>query len=171
MARGEIEISKVRPLFTPPPVVLVTAGDNIIAIGLFHTFSFRPLLVGIGVMPKRHSHALIKESGEFGVCFPTRELAEAVEYCGTHSGRDVDKFEGTGLTRMSGKAIEAPLIGECPLCLECKVVRELELGGTHTWFVGEVVAAHGREELDAEEMLIYWNKVYRVPGEVVYRRG
>ena len=126
----------------PAPVVLVTCGrerPNIITLAWVGTLCSKPPLLGIGVRPSRYSHALIKATGEFVVNIPTADMVKAVDYCGHVSGRDVDKFAACGLTPEPASVVRAPLIAQCPINLECKVVRTISLG-THDLFIGEVVA-------------------------------
>jgi flavin reductase (DIM6/NTAB) family NADH-FMN oxidoreductase RutF len=155
------------------PVVLASMEHNgirnIITLGMVHVFSFKPPLIGIGIAPARYSYRLIKESGEFVVGIPDKEIIEAVQYCGTRSGRDVDKFTETKLTPIKGNAVKAPLIKECPVNFECIVVEEVE-AGDHTWFIGEVKEVHVDGIYNKENSLIYWDMEYRVVGGVVERR-
>ena len=69
----------------------------------------------------------------------TEELLYATDYCGVKSGRDIDKYKEMNLTPLPSEKISAPGIAESPVCIECKVTNELELG-SHTMFVAEVVA-------------------------------
>jgi len=155
------------------PVVLATMEyngiRNIITLGMVHVFSNNPPLVGIGIAPGRYSYGLIKKSEEFVLAIPGKELVRAVNYCGTKSGRDVDKFKETKLTPIKGIAVKAPLIKECPVNIECRVLNEVE-AGDHNWFIGEVKNVYIDENYDKENSLIYWDKEYRVVGEVVERR-
>lgn len=155
------------------PTVLVTANsngrDNIITLAMVHMFSFSPPLIGIGVAPKRHSYRMVRESGEFAVNVPGKELLEQVLFCGTKSGRDTDKFRETGLTPVKGEKISAPLIAECPLNMECKVVREIETGD-HVWFIGEVKAVHMDENYNKEDIITYWGGEFRLIGKVIGKR-
>ncbi len=111
------------PLLFPTPVVLVTSqsGDskpNIITIAWTGVVNSKPPMISVAIQPSRYSHGLILSSGEFGVNIPTRNLLRAVDYCGTVSGRNVDKLKVTGFTRMPAEKIKAPLIQECPVNLE-----------------------------------------------------
>jgi len=151
------------------PIALVTVEDNVITIGLVHVFSFNPPMLGIGVSPLRHSFSLLKNASEFGVSLSTHEMMQASETCGTLSGRDVDKWTEAGLTREEGKAISTPLVKECPVNIECRKVRELEFGGSHTWFVGEVVAARTETGCAAKDLQLYWNRTYWSLGEALAR--
>lgn len=144
--------------FSPPsPVILVTCIDkkgkpNIITIGMYMPISFNPPLLAIGVSPKRYSHKLIEESGEFTVNIPSKKLVREVIYCGTYSGRNVDKFKETNLTPIQANKIKVPLIKECIAHFECKVVGKHK-AGDHTIFIGEVVSVSLNENLEKEGLL------------------
>lgn len=130
-------------------VVMATCVDsegraNIITLGMYMPISFKPCLVCIGVSPKRYSHDLIAESGEFVVNAPSIDLVEETHFCGTRSGRDVDKFAETGLTPAPARRVKPPIIEECFGHLECRVVQS-HVCGDHTLFVGEVLAAYADE--------------------------
>lgn len=164
------DIRKGLLAFPAFPVVLAAMQHNgirnIITLGMVHVFSFKPPLIGIGIAPGRYSYKLIKESGEFVLGIPDKEIARAVKYCGTHSGRDVDKFRETKLTPVKGRTVKAPLIRECPVNLECTNVKEIE-AGDHTWFIGEVKEVHIDDDYNKENSLIYWDTEYRVIGEKI----
>jgi len=84
-------------------------------------------------------------------------MIEACDFCGTNSGRDIDKFKELGLTKEKGFIVSAPLIKECPINIECKVRQIIHLG-THDMFIGEVV------NVNADEEVIYPD------GEIDYER-
>ena len=107
--------------------------------------SINPPMVAISIGKTRYSHGLLLRSGEFVLAIPGRDLAEEVLYCGTHSGRDVDKFKETNLTAISASKVRPPLIKECIANIECKIVGNLDTGD-HTIFVGEVQANWVSEE-------------------------
>jgi flavin reductase (DIM6/NTAB) family NADH-FMN oxidoreductase RutF len=97
--------------------------------------------MSISVRPSRHSHRLIQESGDFVVNIPSRDMAKAVDMCGGCSGRDIDKFQALSFTKMPASKVSSPMIGECPINIECRVRQILRLG-SHDMFIGEIVAAH-----------------------------
>ncbi|MBW2148791.1 MAG: flavin reductase family protein [Deltaproteobacteria bacterium] len=139
------------PVLFPTPVVLVTCKDpssqpNIITIAWTGVVNSKPPMIGISIQPIRYSHKLIRASGEFGVNIPTREMLRVTDYCGSISGRRVNKFETTGLTAFQGEKIAAPLIEECPVNLECKVRHFLTLG-MHDLFIGEILAVHADKDI------------------------
>lgn len=145
-------------VFPAFPIALVTskADDktNIITLAMLHVFSFNPFLVGIGVAPTRYSYELIKKSREFVVNLPTKDMRDVVELCGSCSGRYVNKFERAGLTPRKSEKVAPPQIAECPVALECKVIKEIKFGD-HVWFIGEVVAQRV-EVKDLCELLCWW---------------
>ncbi|UCH37938.1 MAG: flavin reductase family protein [Candidatus Bathyarchaeota archaeon] len=142
---------KVMQAGPPSAVVMVTCVDteknaNIITLGMYMSISFTPRLICIGISPKRYSHDLIVESGEFVVNVPSIDLTEAMDFCGTESGRRLYKFAATGLTPIPAQRVTPPLIQECFGHLECKVVQSY-VCGDHTLFVGEVIAASVEEDV------------------------
>jgi flavin reductase (DIM6/NTAB) family NADH-FMN oxidoreductase RutF len=140
------------------PVYLASVAHegkkNIISIGMFAHFSGKPTIVGIGIAPKRYSYELIRKSGEFVVNIVDEKLTDAVKICGQQSGRDIDKFQVAHLTPEKGTRVNAPLIGESPVSIECKVIKEVEVGD-HVWFMGEVLATKVREGYDWKEGLLF----------------
>jgi len=128
----------------PVPVVLATCGTekpNIITLAWVGTVCSDPPTIGIGVRPGRYSHALIEEAGEFVINIPGEDLLEVTDRCGHVSGRDIDKFAAFDLTPEPASEVGTPLIGECPVNMECKVVQKIPLGA-HDLFLGEIVAVH-----------------------------
>ena len=135
----------------PLPAAMVSVGTkdgrtNIVTIAWTGTICTNPAMLYISVRPERYSYDMIKESGEFVLNLTTEALAKATDYCGVRSGRDVDKWKETGLTK--GKANElfySPIIEECPVNIECKVTEIKELG-SHHMFLAEVVSVQVSEE-------------------------
>jgi len=166
--KRSISADDAQETFSGFPVVLCSVGgakDNIITLAMCHVFSFKPPLLGIGVAPKRHSYGLLKASEDFVVNIPTRDQLEAVELCGSRSGKNLDKYEAAGLTREKAEKISSPLIAECPVNIECVKVDEVE-AGDHTWFIGKIVSARCDESYDKADMLLYWGE-YRVIGQLI----
>jgi flavin reductase (DIM6/NTAB) family NADH-FMN oxidoreductase RutF len=151
LAKVDVGTEFVSGLLAPHSTVLVTAVDakgkpNIITLGWTMPTSRDPPLVAISVGTRRYSHDLIEGSKEFVINVPPEELVEKAHFCGTRSGRMVDKFAGAGLMSLSSKRVKPPRIKECVAHLECKLVQKLRTGD-HTIFVGEVVAASADEEV------------------------
>ncbi len=144
------ELKPTTTLFPTPPV-MVTCQDragraNIITLAWVGVVNSEPPMIGIGIRPSRFSHGIIKASRQFVVNVPSEELLKATDFCGVTSGRNVDKFEATGLTAVPAEKLDAPLIQECPVNLECAVRQILNLG-SHDLFIGEIVALHVDEKV------------------------
>lgn len=82
----------------------------------------RPIFIVL-VRDSRATYDLIESSEEFTVSIPlNRNMIEAIKICGTKSLRDMDKFKACNLTPIKGRKVETPIIGECELHYECKVI-------------------------------------------------
>ena len=131
----------------PAVMVSVTDGkgnDNIITVAWAGTVCTNPPMVSISVRPTRYSYDMIRNTGEFVINLTTENLAYATDYCGVRSGRDVDKFKELKLTKEKADYVQAPMIGESPVSIECKVREVTELG-SHHMFLADVVAVHADE--------------------------
>lgn len=152
MSKKILNKLNVSPL--PEPTVLVTVkaeekNPNIITVAWTGVFSHSPAIVYIAVHPARYSNSIIKESMEYVINIPSENLAKITDYCGIVSGRNVNKFEETGLTPIPASVVKAPLIKECAVNIECKV-KDILNYGSHDIFVGEIVAIHYNEEVITE---------------------
>lgn len=179
MSFKNIAISQANRLINHGPTVLVTsrlgATVNVMTAAWQMPVSFKPLLVATSIGHGRFSHSLILESREFVLNIPHMNMAEEVLCCGTHSGRNTDKFQICGLTTLKGKKVKAPIIKECIGHIECKLYSHHK-AGDHTIFVGEVVAAAVREGLfdgnlkvtldEAKTLHHLGGKVFCYPGGI-----
>ncbi|MHA1194150.1 MAG: flavin reductase family protein, partial [Promethearchaeota archaeon] len=131
----------------PAAVISVGVGDvaNLITLAYVGKVCLNPPIIAIGINTKRHSFKLIEEHDEFVINYPTIDQLKEMDYCGTRSGRNVNKWEHLGLTKEKGKFVQVPLVKEFPWNMECKVINKLELG-SHVCFFGEVVAVHCDEK-------------------------
>lgn len=167
----------------PLPPCLITCGPverpNIITLSWAGSLCSEPPIMGVSIRPSRHSHPLVKESGEFAINLPTAELVRVVDWCGNFSGRDHDKFAAMRLTPVPAQAIRTALIKECPLNLECRVVHTVSLG-SHDLFLGQVVAVHAEEtlldsrgdvDLGRADALAYGGHAYWTLGHFVEKQG
>ena len=173
------QIWKGSSLLSPVPPVLVSCGTmdapNALTVAWAGTVNTQPPRVGISIRPERFSYPIIKESGEFVINLPTRRLLRAVDWCGVRSGRDYDKFKEMGLTAEAASAVSAPMIGESPLNLECRVFQTIPLG-SHELFLADIVALqvdeslldeNGKLCLDKADLLAYAHGQYFSLGEVL----
>lgn len=120
-------------------------------------------IVTVLVRPQRYTYELIEKADEFTVSIPTRNTLKAeLAFAGSKSGRDFDKFEGHGLTAVKGQTMETPVVGECGLHLECRILHRQVLTDDirdkdgyakmypmkdyHIMYYGEVVACYSTDE-------------------------
>ncbi len=116
-----------------------------------------PVLVA-PVRPSRYTHDMIEQSGVFTVSVPLHDMSHELRLVGTQSGRTMDKFDGHGLTAGAAQAVDAPIVEECELHIECRVLSANALladrtaetvmqnayanGDLHTLFYGEIVSVY-----------------------------
>ena len=174
----EKETWKAGNMLYPLPAVMVSVSDgegndNIITVAWAGTVCTNPPMVSISVRPSRFSYDMLRKTGEFVINLTTEKLAYATDYCGVKSGRDVDKFKEMGLTAIPASVVKAPMIGESPVNIECKV-REIKPLGSHDMFLADVVAVHADEKymdekhkfhLEQAEPIIYSHGTYFACGE------
>ena len=135
----------------PVPAVMVSCADDegrsdIITIAWTGTVCTNPPMLYISVRPERYSYDIIKKSGEFVVNLTTKGLTKAVDYCGTKSARDVNKWEKMNLTAEPSDFIKAPIIRESPVNISCKVEQIIKLG-SHDMFLASVQGVQVDESL------------------------
>lgn len=110
------------------------------------------------VRPSRYTYELIERAGDFTVNVPPAGLEKACVHCGTVSGRDHDKFAELKLTAEPGRQVSAPVIAECVINYECRVVHKNDLdpstldaqiaqqaypaGDYHRVYFGQILAAY-----------------------------
>lgn len=169
----------------PLPAVLVSCGSvegehNLFTVAWTGTVCTNPPMCYISVRPERHSYDIIKRTGEFVINLTTASLARATDWCGVRSGRDYDKFTEMGLTLEPAAVVQAPVVGESPISIECKVQQIIELG-SHDMFLADVVNVlvdekyinpdSGRLELERAEPIVYSHGEYFQLGEVIGHFG
>lgn len=168
----------------PVPAVMVSCGDspenyNIITIAWTGTINSTPPMTYVSVRKERHSHRLISEAQSFVINLTTEDLAQKTDFCGVKSGREVNKFAHLGLTAVPAEKVNAPMIEESPVSIECKVTQVIELG-SHDMFMAEVVAIHvdenlidknGKLHLEWSKPLVYSHGEYYGIGESLGQFG
>ena len=88
----------------------------------------RPMFTAL-VRTSRYTYECVRSSDSFTVNVPPRGgLKDELVLCGTKSGRDLDKAAECGLTMAPGKAVETPVIEECAVHFECRIVARTQQG-------------------------------------------
>lgn len=141
-------------MLNPIPAVLVTSSfggeKDVMTVAWTGIINSKPPMTYVSVRKDRYSHRLIQEGGNFAINLVSEDLIRACDYCGVKSARETDKFADCGFTLIRADEIEAPLIGEAPINLECRVI-EVHEYPSHDMFVGEIVAVHADEDLFDED--------------------
>ncbi len=182
------ERKKLNPstMLMPVPAVLVSCHSaqaerpNLITLAWAGVVNSEPPMLSISIRRNRHSHPMVKQSGEFVVNLVSKSLLDVTDYCGVASGRDVDKFERCQLTPspMEGMVF-APAVLESPISLGCQVRHVLDLG-THDMFIGEVISIeadpnifneNGKMIVERAELIAYANGRYFTLDEVIANHG
>ena len=144
----------------PMPRVLVSCRgangeEDALAVGYCGNCSYAPPMVMVGIVPSRYSYHLIKESGCFVVNIPEKSYQETFDYLGSVSKRDCDKLKEKNVKLENGTVVNAPLLSDCPINIECTVVDSI-MTGSHEMFVGKVEYVHAKESLlDADGNIDY----------------
>ncbi len=112
---------------------------NFMALDWVTRANFDPPMMGICVNNGHASNSAVRETGEFSINVPNVDMVEVTDYTGLVSGKNTDK---SGLFEVfSGDLKAAPMITACPVNLECRVIRTVDLP-TNTFFIGEIVAIY-----------------------------
>ncbi|MDH4232180.1 MAG: flavin reductase family protein, partial [Nitrospirota bacterium] len=114
----------------------VNGRINFMALDWLTRVNYQPAMLGICVNKVHASNTAIRETGEFSVNIPSVNMVDVTDYCGIVSGNKEDK---SGLFEVFyGELKSAPLIKVCPLNIECRLDRSIELS-TNTFFIAEIV--------------------------------
>lgn len=167
----------------PSPVAMISCGDiensNIATIAWTGIINSEPMIVYVSIRPSRFSNEIITKTKEFVINLPDEKLVQIADYCGTKSGKDVDKFKVCNLTKRQSSKIDTPYIEECPINLECKVI-DIQKFNSHDMFMAEVIATHCNKEILDENgnvdfskanLLSFAGKQYFANNKVIDVRG
>jgi len=121
----------------------------------------KPLWIVL-VRPSRYTYQCIEATGDFTVNVPPPSLTEVVAFCGSKSGRDYDKFAALSLTAVPGKSVNVPVIEQCVVNYECRVVHHNDVlpselageiqnsayksGDYHRVYYGEILETYADED-------------------------
>lgn len=153
---------------------------NIITVAWVGTICTNPPMCYISVRPERHSYPILKKNMEFVINLTTKDMAFATDWCGVRSGKNYNKFQEMKLTPGKAAMVQAPLIEESPLCIECRV-KEIVALGSHHMFIADVVnvkaddkylnSETGKFELAQSNLLVYAHGGYYELGEKIGKFG
>lgn len=147
--------ANMKSCLQPAPKILVscrgTNGENnALAVAYCCNCSYAPPMVMVGIVPSRYSYNMIKESGCFIVNLVDEKNRQMFDYLGSKSRRDEDKLSNINVKLAEGTKVNAPILVDCPVNIECTVVDSI-LTGSHEMFVGKIEYVHAnREIVDSE---------------------
>lgn len=147
----------------PMPKILVSCRDaegknNALAVAYCCNCSYDPPMLMVGIVPSRYSYKIVKETGFFVVNIVTKEQKEMFDYLGSHSGREEDKFSKLNIKVEEGIKVNAPLLADCPINIECKVVDSI-VTGSHEMFVGKIEYVHTDRKIVDDKGNIDFSKI------------
>src|SRR6056297_1509370 len=170
-------------VFPEPAMVIVSYNKegipNIMTAAWFGVANSRPFKVSVSLRPATYSYHNIMESKSFTVNVPDASLVPYVKFAGTYSGRDMNKFEETGLTPVKSEFVNAPYVKEFPIVIECELTEYHDLG-SHRQFIGKVVDvkadkailnANDRVNVNLLNPLIYGGGKYYETGRFIAKVG
>ncbi|NHK31438.1 MAG: flavin reductase family protein [Asgard group archaeon] len=140
----------------PHPITLVSAYDkegkpNAYTQCWMMNIGHKPPKIAFITREHRYTYTLFKENGYFGVNIPSPEIIKEVDFFGRNSGKDIDKFAATNFNVFKGTKADVPLIKECHINFECKVIDTQTIEDTMIIIFAEVLNSHYNEDLFNEE--------------------
>jgi len=118
---------------------LIKGRANFMAAGWVTRVNASPPWIGIGINRAHATPEGILENKSFSVCFPGKADIAKADYCGSVSGRKVDK--SSLFTIFFGDLKTAPMIDEASLNLECSLEQTI-YGPSNYFFIGEIKSAY-----------------------------
>jgi len=142
--KNKIDLGATVATYSPCPVALVGANvegrPNFLPIGWFAGAGFKPPKVAVVSSKAHYTNKGIKENKTFSVCIPSEDMVEATDYCGCVSGSKVDK--STVFEVFYGNLKTAPMITDCPVNLECKLDKVIDISSYTEIFIGDILSTY-----------------------------
>ncbi len=132
--------------------------NNALAVVYACNCSYDPPMVMVGIVPSRYSHSIIKETGVFVVNLVTESMRETFMYLGSRSGRDEDKIAKLGIPIADGIAVDAPILLDSPVSIECEVTGSV-VTGSHEMFIGKIVYVRAAADIVGADDRIDFSKI------------
>jgi len=137
----------------PRPIGWISSRDrqgriNLAPYSFFNAFNYTPPIIGFSSIAEKDTVRNVRETGEFIWNLATRDIARQMNATSAHLPHGVDEFEVAGLTKVPGRLVDVPRVGEARAAMECKVLdviqfKSKEGRAVKAWLtLGEVVAVH-----------------------------
>ena len=157
MDKVELKVRGARDWNVPPCVLSCNNEEitkpNLITLGAWSIACLRPLMFGVGIGHARYSYDIIKKGDSFVINIPYSNQTDIVDYCGSVSGRDRDKYSDCSLTPLKSLKVSSSGITEFALNLEFSKYKEVVLG-SHSFFFGTLEAVQCDESILDENGLV-----------------
>lgn len=150
---NKIKIGNKNYLYPNPTVlvgVTVNGKPNYLNVSYAGIANRDPAMLFISLNKLHYSTIGVKKNKTFSMNIPSAEMVSATDYCGLVSGKNVDK--STLFHTFYGVLGNAPMIEECPITIECKVIQELELEGSNILFIGKVMESYSEEKYLTDDL-------------------
>lgn len=138
------EVLGAKSFLYPYPVTILGADvngkANFMTLGFVGIVNMNPSMIALGSAKFHYTTQGILENQTFSINIPSKDDLKLTDYIGLVSGKDIDK--SVFFDVFYGQLGTAPMIGECPLNMECKVLKILDLGGTDTIIIGEIIETY-----------------------------
>ena len=138
----KVRIDRNAFVYPMPMVILGAVVDgrpNYMAVAWVNRVNYHPPLIAVACGRAHHTNRGILEHGEFSISVPGRNLMAATDHAGLVSGSREDK---SGLFEAAKGELEfAPMVGACPLTMECRLTQTVNLP-SNDLFIGEIVGAY-----------------------------
>lgn len=134
--------------FYPMPVVIVGSvvdgKPNFMTVAWLTRLNYEPPLVGVSIGLGQHTAKGIRQTGQFSINVPSVDQVVLTDYCGLVHGSTEDK--SGHIEMLTGTLESAPMVGQCPLNAECRLIQTVELPRDYL-FIGEVVSVRADEDI------------------------
>jgi flavin reductase (DIM6/NTAB) family NADH-FMN oxidoreductase RutF len=144
---GKVKIDLNSCLYPMPMTVVgatVENRPNFLAVAWVARVNFQPPMIGATLGKRHYTNAGIHAHKAFSVNIPGMDLMEKADYCGIVTGKTADKSKVFEV--FYGELPQAPMIRQCPICFECKLVNAVDFP-SNTLFVGEIVNVYAEESI------------------------
>jgi flavin reductase (DIM6/NTAB) family NADH-FMN oxidoreductase RutF len=140
-----------QPILLPSPVLVIGTYDsdgmpNIMTAAWGGIASSKPPCISVSLREATLTYHNIIQTEAFTVNIPSEMYLKEADFVGIVSGRECDKFKETRLTPLKSNLVNAPIVKEFPYALECKLIKQINLG-LHTMFIGEIVEIAADSEI------------------------
>ncbi|MBN1914839.1 MAG: flavin reductase family protein [Parachlamydiales bacterium] len=172
MVKKTLPLSQVYRWMETGPVVLVTTSvqgkDNVMTMSWHMMVDFEPPLIGCVIGNGNYTFTILKQTKECVINIPSKQLISQVVKVGNVSGRKTDKFQKFHLKRENASIVNAPLLSECLVHLECRVIDQ-KMARKYNIFILEVVKGWIRPQKEMSMIHHFGRGNFIVDGEKIHR--